>query len=334
MKRLAALAAGLVTAASLRSASAQVVTEDVRVEYRAPKGCPTEDWAIQRISARTDLFRRVLGPARARTFAIDITESGAGYTGTLTITDPGDTRGTSRRIEAKSCDEVTDGLALIAALTIDPQAKLDAPVEEPAAEPEPKEPAQPPAPARRPAPRRVPAEPEALTVPYARAGAGFLLVHGAAPVVLHGAEGFVEIGRAGARTWFSPAIRLNGRTARHDAVAYPEGTAHFRLSTLALDLCPLRAAVPMPSLRLCATGELGWLEAEGTDVPEARQSRRGWAAVGGVLRAAASVSRIGLELSLGAEAPLRRDRFRLVREIGQVELLVLFGSLNLTGYLD
>ena len=328
MKRLA-VAAGLVTVIGLRSASAEPALEDVHIEYRAPKGCPTEPWVLGRILGRTDRIRQVAGDHAARTFSIEIVESGAGYSGTLEITEPEpEGRSTSRRIEATRCEEVADGLALIAALTIDPRAKLEAPDEKPAA-------AEPPIPEKRPqapAPKPTPPPPR-RTVPYLQLGVGFVGVSGAAPALLYGGELFVEAGRIAPRGWFSPGLRLTLRHARNDSVAFDQGTAHFRLSAIAADLCPLRAPVPTLGLRLCATGEVGRLDAQGSQAPDP-QSRRGWAAVGSVLRASASTNRIGVEASIGCEAPLRRDRFVSDSQIAEVKLVVLFAGLAVTGRIN
>ena len=94
--------------------------------------------------------------------------------------------------------------------------------------------------------------------------------------------------------------------------------------------------MPVPTLELgpCATGEIGLLESEGTDNPDSRQSRRTWAALGALIRAGVVVNHIGLEASAGAVAPLRRDRFFLADQIGEVDFLVWSAGVSVTGTID
>jgi hypothetical protein len=338
VKRLA-LAAGLVTVVAVRHASAQAPIEDVRIVYRAPDACPSEAWALRRIEGRTDRFRRVTGDASVRTFTIDITEAGPRFAGILSITEPGPpARTTSRRIEAPLCAEVADGLALIAALTIDPRAKLEAPPEEPPPE-APAEPKPPPSQPTPPPAKPPPAKPQPLARaperarPYLRLGAGFAAVSGIAPDALYGGQWLVE-GGLGNKAWFSPALRLTARHVRRDGLDFDQGTAHFRHTAAALDVCPLRAPIETLELRPCLTAELGSLSAEGTNNDRPESHHRAWAALGALARIGLDFPGIGLELGFGAEAPLRRDRFRFDTQIGEVKAVVLVFGLAITGKID
>lgn len=304
-KRLVVLA-GLITATLSERAAAEGAIEDVRIEYRAPEACPNEAWLLARLEARTDRFRRVSDDRPARSFGIEIAQLAGGYVGTLTITEPqADARPTSRRIEAPDCTEVAEGLALIAALTIDPRAKLETPTPKPV----PEQPPPPPPPVAKPPPApRVQEQPTRKL--ELRLGAGFIGSSGVAPELTYGGEGFFEVALGDYSSWFAPALRLTFlRHVRREDIRFPEGTAHFRLTTMALDLCPLRAPVPVLELRLCGTAEGGLLEAEGTDTQDPDQSVRFWSALGGRLRIGAELGRIGIQASFGAEAPLRRDSF-------------------------
>jgi hypothetical protein len=308
--------------------------EDVRIAYRAPDACPSEDWLLGRLQARTDRFRRVTDDRPARSFGIEIAQLGGTYVGTLTITEPqADARPTSRRIEAPDCTEVAEGLALIAALTIDPRAKLEAPIEtapEPAPAPPP--PVVKPAPPLPPPPRSdQPARKLEL-----RLGAGFVGSSGVAPELTYGGEGFFEIAVADDHAWFAPAFRLTFlRHVRREDIRFEQGTAHFRLTTMAVDLCPLRAPVPVLELRLCGTAEGGLFEAEGTDTLDPDQSVRFWSALGARLRVGAGLGRIGVQASIGAEAPLRRDSFVFDSPAGpvtvnEVDAVVWFAGLGVS----
>jgi hypothetical protein len=308
-KRLVVLA-GLFTASIAQRALAEGAIEDVRIEYRAPEACPSEAWLLGRLQARTDRFRRVMDDRPARSFGIEIAHLGGSYVGTLTITEPqAEARPTSRRIEAPDCTEVAEGLALIAALTIDPRAKLEAPIEK-SPEPPPPPPPPPPPVVKPPPPSPPPQAEEPARKLELRLGAGFVGSSGVAPELMYGGEGFFEVALADDRAWFAPALRLTFlRHVRREDIRFAEGTAHFRLTTMALDLCPLRAPVPILELRLCATAEGGLLEAEGTDTQDPDQSVRFWSALGARLRIGAELGRIGVQASVGAEAPLRRDSF-------------------------
>jgi hypothetical protein len=344
-----AVAAFLVTIIT-RNAYAESAIEDVRLEYRAPKSCPSEAWVVRRIQTRTDRFRRVTDTGNARIFSIAIAESDSGYFGTLEITEPAPAgRTTSRRIEAPQCIEVADGLALISALTIDPRAAaVEAPIEEPGTEetaaeatttPKPPETtsAKPEAtlpPAERDMPERDRSERAIGGTSYVRLGAGFVGVGGVAPQLMYGGQVFGEFGLRPGRHWLAWSARLSLRHVRREGLQFAEGKAHFRLSTAGADLCPIRVPIPTLELGPCATAEIGLLESEGTDNPDSRQSQRAWAALGALLRAGVGSSHIGLEASAGAVAPLRRDRFVLATQIGEVDFLVWSAAVALTGTLD
>jgi hypothetical protein len=326
-----AIAAGVVIVLCARSAFPQSAVEDVHIEYRAPATCPSEAWVLGRISGRTDRFRQVAVESASRGFVIQIDAVGSSFAGTLEITErEPEPRSTSRRIEGPRCEDVADGLALIAALTIDPRAKLEAVNEKPpqVAPPKPEKPPPPPPP---PPPPKMP-PPRPSTVPYFELGAGFAGVNGVGPAFLYGVEVFAEGGWLAEHRWFSPGFRLTGRHARHDDVAFDQGSVFFRLTALAVDVCPLRAPIPTVGIRLCANGEFGWLDAEGAGVPDTQQSSRGWAALGGALRISAAMNRIGLEAAIGGEAPLRRDRFFFFEsEVGDVNPVVVYVGLAITG---
>jgi hypothetical protein len=347
VRRLAA-AAFFITAVTQHAAS-QAAIEDVRFEYRAPAGCPSEAWAVKRIQTRTDRFRRVTDGASARSFVIAISEGAGGFVGTLAITEPDPARTTSRRIEAPRCIEVADGLALIAALTIDPRAAEAPPLgdatsdseesagsettapppEVPAATPEPS-----PVPPARSAVEDAGADDRELAAPsssYVRVGAGFVGTSGVAPQPMYGGQVLAELGVTPGQRWLAWAARLNLRHVRRERLEFAEGNASFRLSTASAEICPIRVPVPKLELGPCVTGEIGLLEAEGTETNEPQQSQRTWAAFGALLRAGVAVGWLGVEASAGAVAPLRRDRFLIASEIGEVDFLVWSAGVALTG---
>jgi hypothetical protein len=118
-RRLALLGLALSTLGGLR-ARADEPPPPVRVVYRAPAECPTREEFETRVLARTGrdgLYPE--GGAPFELFEIDLTPTPERTRGRLTTHLRG-AYPTVREIQAASCREAVDGLALIVALTLDP----------------------------------------------------------------------------------------------------------------------------------------------------------------------------------------------------------------------
>ncbi|HVT10547.1 MAG TPA: hypothetical protein VHO67_23970, partial [Polyangia bacterium] len=108
-----------VAAAAAAAGSATDAGPVVRLEVDAPADCTTREELAARIAARS---RRIeLAPDAATTVRVTVAPGpgGRAVAGALTIARPGAAPAT-RRITAASCDQATDGLALVIALALDP----------------------------------------------------------------------------------------------------------------------------------------------------------------------------------------------------------------------
>jgi hypothetical protein len=99
------------------------VSEPIRLEYRAPSGCPDEAAMVSRIRTRTDV-RMAVGVERARTFVVTINADGPRVIGTITsvnaLGEP-----SARALGGADCTEVVDALALVAAMTLHPELQAN-----------------------------------------------------------------------------------------------------------------------------------------------------------------------------------------------------------------
>jgi len=269
--------------------------------YAAPADCPDRDEFVRRVESRTRSGS--LAPADPSSVArldVAVHDLPGHVAAEIVVTDD---RGlaASRRIDAPTCSEAVDAIALITAVTLDPAARPAAttpPVPEPVA-PEPT-----PSPSTRArGPSRV----------HLRLSAAPTLSSAPSPSVRVGAEGAVsalfELGAPwGLLSWvgarFGAAV---GDTTN-------EGRASFQSWALVAALCPAyehRAWL----LQACATVEEGRVSATGSDTENPKHTDRPWTAVG----PGASVEwAVVPPLSLGVDAealfPLVRDHFLLGSE--------------------
>ena len=109
------------------AAFAQEAEQPIRVTYRASEGCPDEGSFFARVRARAVKARLAQsGPEarRARAFDVEI-DAGPPASGRVTVGDSDHPDG-MRRVEAETCAEVADALALVIALAIEPRAPTQA----------------------------------------------------------------------------------------------------------------------------------------------------------------------------------------------------------------
>jgi hypothetical protein len=157
------LAAALLlsAAAFALSAAAHADAQGVALRYDAPDGCPSSaafEGAVGRFSSRVVFEHDDDG--RPRSLTVTVRERAPLFVGEVAVGT-----GSVRSVEGATCGEVVDALALIAALAIDPTAKLSppapaAPIVPPPAAPPPAPPIPPPAP-----PPPTPPPPPDLLVP-------------------------------------------------------------------------------------------------------------------------------------------------------------------------
>jgi hypothetical protein len=271
-----------------------------RVSYSAPPGCPGAAAFEAELLARTPRARSAAPDEAARLFVVDIQggSRGSAVTGRMTVERDG-TVSDARVLRGKNCSEVASALALTAALTIDPEARLvlePVPVvESPPVHQEP----PPPAPA-------TPAPPPPLrTAPRAevRLGAGVGLAQIVTPGVMPVANVVAEVAWSGPGR-LHPAIRLSLDGASNTLESNREAT--FTWIAAQLDLCPLW--LPLGSVvefRPCGAFQAGTLSGTGRAVAQPVSQSGAWGSVGAAAHLAARLSsRIGVDLSGGALAPL------------------------------
>ena len=276
----------------------------MRLQYEAPSGCPDEQAFYAAIEARTALVRPAREGETARVFRVRVTVDRSGSVGELRAVEEGrDTTG--RRVEAPTCDEVVQALALTVALSIDPMASI-APTRPPPAPPASSSAPPPPPPPKRSAPAAATPAPRSF---------GFEL--GVEAVIAHPLEPYLHAGGAivAGVDWpyagvLTPSIQLGVGQLRNDLLSTPADAA-LALTTAAITLCPTRFVLSEKfDARLCARGEGGVLAGRGRDVLAPRTTTRSWwsAGISGQGRFALW-SNLELALDAGIMVPLVHRQF-------------------------
>lgn len=262
-------------------------TEQVELDYWAVAGCPTKAQFIAEVSAR---IRRpvtwVVMSAGTR-IGVSLSRTETEATGKLEVARDG-TEVSRRDFSAGSCGEVSSALALIVALTLDPNARTDALLPaEPSAPPEPKPTPieSTPEPRPRPAPPAVAVPPPAPDVRRPRYAAWLGPVVGVDSG--YAPEPLITLGLAlGARLplggLLSPALQLTPLWGKTGSTGPSAALGTFGWSMARLEACPID--VPLTEglgFVPCVAGELGRLAARGrAEQVEATAADRWWAAAG------------------------------------------------------
>ena len=296
--------------------------ELIRLQYRATAGCPDEAAFLARVRTRTAHARFVGEGEPARTFSVNL-ENGAPSWGSVTITE-GDRAEGTRRLEADSCDQVADGVALMVALALDPRALggLAPAVSEVEAGPLPPavpeipdasaagdldaSPAPPPAnpievsygtptapPLNLPpsqesdsaAEANHPPSPLRAFVRHFIAGADVALATGVTPKTLFAGTPYLDW-RSSAVASLAAAFRVAFLRAGTGTVPVGTGNAaaDFTWTVGRIDGCATLRPTRRVGLSPCACLEGGALEVHGDRVPEARTQHSAWIAAGPVAR--------------------------------------------------
>jgi hypothetical protein len=283
----------------------------VRVAVSAPRGCPGTVEFETELSARTPRARIAEAREVARLFRVKIEGAGSAVVGRMTVERDG-TISDARVIRGKNCREVASALALTAALSIDPQARLvldnepapaapSPPAQAPPARPEPPPPAPTPsvAPAPLPAPVRV----------AVRVGVGVGLVQIVTSDVMPIVSVVDEVAFPG-----PGPLRPSVVASLHMASNVLDGDRQATFTWIAgqLDLCPL--ALPLggiAELRPCGAAQAGSLRGAGRAeaVAQPLEKYRAWESAGLSARLAARFSpRFETDLSASALVPfVERD---------------------------
>lgn len=297
------------------SPGAAAEPEGVRIDYGAPLGCPDAAGFLRSLRERTTRFRQATPEEQAREFTVRVSPVASAYSGQLEI------RGLTgsvavRHVEAKSCDQVVNALALITALAISPNAlteKSQSPenAAEKTSESMTDQDRTPSVERRAPAPARQEQE-----EPW-QWSAGMLgrMATRVVPDVSYGGELFAEA-EAPASSGWGPSFRLGAFFAQSNTefAAPADAAARFLWFGASLEGCPVRlegwgrrlAVVP------CVTLHLGGLRAQGRGISQPKNAASFWADAGPLLRLRlALTARISLEADGALILPLTRPTFEI-----------------------
>ena len=244
----------------------------------------------------------------------------------LTVVEP-DGRRFARRLEAPSCAAATDALALVVAITLDPERRdrRDGP--------------RPPTRRRGPgghgqfaadrpgaggrpsprtdistAPHAGEAAPSASQSRLTVAAAGEV-VAGPAPAAMPGVALEVQAALDRTSIW-SPAVILTLSHVFSADLSEPDGRATFTLDLLGLDACPVRVVLLRLEARACAAASVGRLIAQGSHTYDPRSVARPFATAGGTVRLTVPVVwRVEVRARFGVGAALWRDAFEFTPDV-------------------
>jgi hypothetical protein len=292
---LAALCTTNLTLAEVASASA---AEPFRLVWSSSAGCGSERAFIKELASRTSRLREAREGEHAITLIVETFRSPGGVRGQLTVRKPdGDL--TVREVPGLNCAEVESGMALIAALMVDPLAG-SAERARPSSSTTPARVAESP-----PAPRRHRAAAWSLRVEQ-RLTARTAVAPGWTWGQALGAMLTQETSR------FRPSVALSVHDARA-TVSKLQGSAELEWTAAQLALCPAGAQPGGAwDLRACASFELGRLRGVGFQTASPAEKSIVWMSAG--LELAARYRVVG-PLWLGLEGvftlPFSRERFYL-----------------------
>lgn len=281
----AAAAAG----SALLFASALASAQDVgslALDWRAPANCPGEQDVTREIAALLDGRATERAPVRARARARRV--SSKHWTTTVHVEKQG-VQG-RRTLEAESCQALTEAVALVIALAIDPGFSNDSLL--------PKETEPPP-------------EPNTPTNPLTWSGVaslGGIVDTQSLPGVAGGLQAGLGVEYGGLLLGASGRYLFGRATTAAD---HPSARATIDLAAAALESCYF---LSLSDWRLgpCAALELGRLRAESEGVTDPSAGRTLWLAVdAGVVARWRFRAPWGLSLGLSAIAPLQRPTFEI-----------------------
>jgi hypothetical protein len=344
--------AALLVALLVQTASgtaADAASTRVRLELRAPHDCTSRLDLAARIATRSSRIEVVddapisahvdVAPARTGGVVADLVLTSAG------VEQP------PRRVVARSCAEAADGVALIIAVTLDPNLRRKAaagPSEQgkasgggtagapPAAErtapsassgervappavTPPDSRIAPAAATRPPAPLEAKAEAPVASAPgrgqrrELGASAAAQAIFGPAPVVMPGIAVYLLAALDREGPW-SPALVVGATHVWRSDLPESGGAASFTLDAASLDACPLRLRWSRLVARPCASALFGRLGTQGSNTVQAAGAARPFGAAGAVISAGFG-SPIELTARLGIGVTLLRDSYEFATNV-------------------
>jgi hypothetical protein len=313
----------VIVAACLTTGAAQAVDAPERVSLRwnAPDACPDDSELVHAVE---EFLGQPLSASREQQLSISINVVGAlgTFSAKLSFMSP---QGTQERfLEHAECHKLTEGVALLAALAIDPErvkARQAASESNDTAATKPTEPTPEaavaearPAPSTPPAPRVVCPEPEQAPPPPRPTSQGTLSAAGLLGVgTLPGAVPGItaEVGwrlhqfrAALVGRWWSPSST--------DVASTTPRSIELSLATVGLRGCVV-PAVGVWSWLACAGADFGDMAGSGQGVDDARTQHALFASAEASLALAYTRSPLAPFVGLGASLSLARPRFGVVR---------------------
>ena len=280
----------------------------VRLTFDSPANCPDRQAFLGQLKARSERIREAGSGEVAPSMRIELVVDDGEVTGKMTVRKLNGDEG-YREIRGADCESVVSGLALVAAVVLDPTTVLAAT-------------ASPTAPDTSPSPKPVSA-PErntpVTTTPSARSrsptppprlslGSALAAALGLGPDPQFLPRAFVDLEFAALPA--HPSGRLSVGRGFTSSLNTPNGTAAITVTDVRFEPC---ADVWSPAVfraRVCGVAELGILTGEGRDTKDPQSATRASLELGLALRPTWVVhDQIVLGILLAGAAPLARYRF-------------------------
>ena len=314
----------------------------VALEFIGPPGCGSESQFKASVATRSERIQFGTGDDDARRVRVELSRRAGGVVlATLTLIQSSGRR-SARKIEATSCDEAVDAIALVTAVTLDPLGvSLSATPSHSqvggsgggsgaagsggasgGASPAGGAPSTEAGSAA--AAGRIPTY-EIVQGPLPgeegptwfgpgdvtwSVGAAFLGTWGAAPAVMPGGALYASVANERASV-LSPSLRLRLSYSAAGGFEEPGGTASFSVGVATLELCPFRLGSKEVNLRPCGFVSGGMLGASGSDTTDAQEHHRPWGAAGGTLAfAVRPLEQLQIECFGSIGRPFVRDSFQ------------------------
>ncbi len=289
---------------------------DLDIHYSAPPECPDRGAFEASIRSRTERTSHQ-GSEPVKRLDVRLEPTAKGVRGRLAVPD-GMGGTTVREIEAATCAEAVDGLALIVALLFDPESAHDGTK----AQPPPQEPARPAAPITTNEPKRS---------SHFALSTSLIGASGHAPELLPGGELALAL-EVPLVDRMLLLVRAGVRLTVPDTVSSDEGLATFKWWAGIASVCPaLELGDPSLAQGLCVSFEQGVLSATGSDTRNPRSSMRSWTAIGpGLVFRWSVLPPLFSLVAADALFPLNRDRFHIgTEQIHEVPVVALRGEIGL-----
>lgn len=304
-----------------------------RITYVGELGCRTSAEFRDAVGRHAPELRDAVDnePAREFAVAVDVNEDGS-TSGSVDISEPSGARIT-RRLNGRSCVEVTDALAFIVAelgvavrlegeVTADERAAEGTPRQAPALLATPPAPSQPALPIKHVAAASAPrSEPRRRWLRY-QAGAGLDAAHGPVPGGVWGPVGYFEIDLKPSGLRAQAAARLTLSRTASSPVSARIGDAEFRWLTGRAEACAPWLGTESLVATPCVAFDVGRLEAKASRAARSKTKRTVWLSPGITARASYAPLRVlVIEAEGGLMLPLSRPRFFFADVEGEPETI-------------